>query len=62
MNDKDKLDLCENVMSSAKETARKELAEEAFREEVDNYKTKLRRVRWWHYVLPWKIIIVRRYL
>lgn len=43
-----------------KELALSELREEQFREAVEKYKDKLRQRKWWHVVLPFKIIIIRR--
>jgi len=45
------------------EVKRKAIAEykaECFREAVDKYKIKLKQRKWWHRVVPWKIMIVRR--
>lgn len=43
-----------------KQQAEKELHEELFRVAVNKYKEKLRRKKWWHVILPFKIIIIRR--
>lgn len=43
-----------------KEQALKELKEEQFREAVDKMKEKLKRAKWWHKLLPFKVIIIRR--
>jgi hypothetical protein len=40
--------------------AREEIYEEDFRAAVDEMKTKLRRAKWWHTLIPWQIIIRRR--
>lgn len=39
--------------------AKRELAEERFRQKVEEVKARLRRP-WWVKLFPWKIIIVRR--
>ena len=40
--------------------AKEEIEAEDFREAVDRYKVKLRSQRWWHRLLPFKIIIIKR--
>lgn len=40
--------------------ARKEIEEDDFAEAVERYKVKLRKQKWWHRLLPIKILIVRR--
>lgn len=40
--------------------AQKELDQEAFREKVEEMKQKIKSRKWWHKLLPFKILIVRR--
>ncbi len=47
---------CEKI----KEAALKELEEEKFKSEVEKCKNKLKERKWWHKLLPYKIIITRR--
>lgn len=41
-------------------TARAEIAEEKFRVAVDAAKVKIRARRWWHALVPFTIVILRR--
>jgi hypothetical protein len=40
--------------------ARKELEEELFREAVDKEKERILSKKWWHKLLPYKIVLIRR--
>lgn len=40
--------------------ARAEIAEEKFRAAVDAAKVKIRARRWWHALVPFRIVILRR--
>lgn len=40
--------------------AKKELEEELFRIAVDKYKEKLYKRKWWHKLIPFKLVIIRR--
>lgn len=43
-----------------KEQAEKEFKEEQVRIAVDLYKIKLKKRKWWHVVMPYRIVIIRR--
>jgi hypothetical protein len=43
-----------------KKQAIEELEEEQYRKAVDAYKEKLRAKKWWHYLLPFRVVFVRR--
>ena len=43
-----------------KKQAQEELKQEAFREAVGAYKQKLKRRKWWHKLIPYRVIILRR--
>lgn len=43
-----------------KKLAKEEIKEEDFRKAVDDMKVKLRAKKWWHKLIPFKIIIIRR--
>lgn len=47
-------------LNQIKEQALKEIQEEDFRVAVDKYKAKLRKQKWWHKLIPFKIVIIRR--
>lgn len=40
--------------------AEAELKNEIFRNAVEEMKQKLRRVRWYHRLFPWRVVILRR--
>ena len=40
--------------------AKKEIEEEDFAQSVKRYKVKLREAKWWHKIVPFKILLVRR--
>lgn len=48
------------TIEEIKKKAIEEVAEEDFRAAVDAYKVKLRKRKWWHTVIPWRILIVPR--
>ncbi|MDJ0952537.1 MAG: hypothetical protein QNJ81_02540 [Acidimicrobiia bacterium] len=43
-----------------KRQAQKEIDEEDFAEAVRQYKIKLRQAKWWHKLVPFKLVLVRR--
>lgn len=47
-------------MEEIKKQAELELQLEEFREAVDKYKAKLKKRKWWHNFVPFKIVIIRR--
>lgn len=47
-------------ITEIKAQAEKEIQEEDFRKAVDTCKEKLRAKKWWHAVMPWKIVIIKR--
>lgn len=47
-------------LNKIKAQAEKELRDENFRHAVDKYKEKLRAKKWWHKIMPFKIVIIRR--
>ncbi len=47
-------------VNKIKEQAQKEIDQENFRTAVEAMKQKLKRRRWWHKLLPLKVVIVRR--
>jgi len=47
-------------LKEIKHQALKEIKEEEFRIAVDKYKTKIRNKKWWHNIVPYKIVIIRR--
>lgn len=49
-----------SVVQEIKEQAEKELKEEQRRHDVDSYKNKLKAKKWWHKLLPFKIVLIRR--
>lgn len=48
------------LLDDVRKQAEKEIHEEDFRDAVDLYKMKLRQEKWWHRLVPFKILIVRR--
>ena len=49
-----------DFLDRVKAAAKKEIEEEEFREAVDRYKIRLRQRKWWHALVPFKVLIVRR--
>lgn len=47
-------------MKTVIDQAKQELEEEQHRQAVDEMKIHLRAKRWWHKLLPYKLIIIRR--
>ncbi len=47
-------------LDKVRREAQKEIDEEDFRSAVDRYKIKLRERKWWHRLMPFKVLIVRR--
>lgn len=47
-------------MDEIKRIAHDELRKEIIREKIDSYKSKLKQVKWWHKLMPYKIILIRR--
>lgn len=47
-------------LETIKITALKELRDEEFREAVEIYKTKLKAAKWWHKLLPYKVVLIKR--
>ena len=45
---------------SVREQAEDEIAEEDFNQAVADMKVKLRARRWWHALIPFRIVILRR--
>ncbi len=45
---------------NVRKQAELEIAEENFNQAVADYKIKLRARRWWHALIPFKIVILRR--
>lgn len=40
--------------------AKKELEEEQKRSLIEAYKLKLRKKKWWHKIMPYKIVLIKR--
>jgi len=49
-----------NDLDAISKQAIKELEAEDYRKQVDKYKEKLRSKKWYHKLIPFKIIIIRR--
>lgn len=47
-------------LEEIKRAAREELEQEQYRKAVVLYKTKLKSVKWWHRLVPFKVVIIRR--
>lgn len=47
-------------IETIKRAAESELDQERLRLAIDKYKEKLKKKKWWHKLLPFKIIITRR--
>lgn len=43
-----------------KAQAEKEIKEEEFREAVDKCKERIKSKKWWHFLIPFKIVFIRR--
>lgn len=43
-----------------KAQAEKEISEENFQRAVQKYKEKLKQRKWWHSLMPFKVMIIRR--
>jgi hypothetical protein len=50
----------EGRLERVRKQAKKEIEEEDFSESVKRYKIKLREAKWWHKLVPFKILLVRR--
>jgi hypothetical protein len=47
-------------INDIRDQAEAELVEETFRAAVDACKVKLKAKRWWHKLLPFKVVIIKR--
>jgi len=47
-------------LQEIQEIAKSEIEHEEFRRAVDKCKEKIRAKRWWHKLMPFKIVIIKR--